>query len=100
MKYSTEWEILHYPKGTETLYPSETVDGVAFHVFDIGGGRRVWRTRFDNPPALEVGRIGSGWYGKVRFRILEGFFSTHRQAMRRCVEINTMLANNEIAIPV
>jgi hypothetical protein len=97
MKHSVAWQILQYPAGTETLYPHETIDGVAFYDFDIGGGRHVWRTRWEVPPPLEVGRVGGVWYGKVKFRILERIFTTHRQAMRRCVEIRTMIENGEIA---
>ncbi len=93
MKYSTEWEILNYPVGTETTNPKVAVGGYDFYVFDIGSGRFVWRTR---DLGMEVGRFGSSYYGKVLYHLLEPMFATEKQAMRGCIDINARILSGEI----
>lgn len=96
MKYSVAKDILLYPVGMETGFPAEVVDTTTFYLYDIGGGRYVWRTR---DYELEVGRVGAVFYGKVLFRILEGIYATHRSAMRRCILIRKMFLSGEIQSP-
>lgn len=98
MKYSGEKDIMRYPKRRmrPTSRPPEIIGGVTFWYYDLGGGVRVWRTA-DNQ--LEVGRVGGTWYGKLQYRIIEGIFTTHRAAMRRCVELQGMFTRGEIQTP-
>ena len=81
MKYSVEDEIMRHPAGTETDRPPVTVSGASFLYYDIGGGRRVWRTP---DQTCEVGRRGGGgaYYAKINGHIVEQTFHTRNEAMR------------------
>ena len=96
MRFSSIDAIMRYPLGEETTRPAVVVDGVEFCYWNLGSGIYVWRSP---DRELEIGDLGGGYYGRVRYRVLDQDFSSLRGTMRRCVTIQNMLADGEIAAP-
>jgi hypothetical protein len=91
VKYSVEKDIVRYPAGVETDRPPESVSGIRFLYYDLGGGLYVWRTP---EQSAEVGQRGGGgtYYVRVNGHILEGTFTTLHGAMRAAVKTLTLYA--------
>lgn len=86
MRFTVEKEIVRYPAGVETARPPQTVSGIGFLQYNLGGGLLVWRTP---DQTAEVGLRGGGatYYVRINGIIANRSFTTLRSAMQAAVAL-------------